>query len=267
MKNKSFLYIIIIFINVFLPLSCNKDIEMQEQLSPLDPVDADANAGSWASIGLSSNDQISVPAPEDVNSTSYKAELEAIKNVQANLTSEQKKAVEYWSGGGVLRWNQIMRELVARFNLPPAPNADGTYSTPDPENPFGDPMFPFSNPPYAARAYSYVSAAQYDALKAAWFYKYSYQRQSPFHVDAAINALVPRSNLPAYPSEDAVMSGVMAEMLKMFFPTAVEEITKKAAEQRNSALWSGKAAPSEISAGLAIHLDLSLSHQFSHPSL
>jgi hypothetical protein len=44
----------------------------------------------------------------------------------------------------------------------------------------------------------------------------------------------------------------MAEMLKMFFPAAVEEITKKAAEQRNSALWSGKAAPSDISAGLAL---------------
>lgn len=237
---------------LLLPTSCNKDLELQEQLAPLAHFDPDANAGSWVPILLSSNDQIMVSAPEDIGSASYRSELEAIKNKQANLSADQKKAIDYWSGGGVLRWNQIMRELVARFNLPPAPNADGTYSNPDPENPFGDPMFPFSNPPYAARAYSYVSAAQYDALKAAWYYKYLFNRQAPYHNDAEIQALVPKNDLPAYPSEDAVISGVMAEMLKAFFPAAVEEITLRAAEQRDVALWSGKATTSDIAAGLAL---------------
>ncbi|MDQ3394598.1 MAG: phosphatase PAP2 family protein [Bacteroidota bacterium] len=252
MKLKLFLYIITFFVIVSLPTACNKDIVMLEHLVPLEPIDSDANARTWTPILLTSNDQILVPVPEDINSVAYKTELETIKNVQANLNEEQKRAIEYWSGGGVLRWNQIMRELVARFNLPPAPNAEGNYPVPDPENPFGDPMFPFSNPPYAARAYSYVSAAQYDALKAAWYYKYTYNRLSPFQNDPTIKALVPESNLPAYPSEDAVMSGVMAEMLKMFFPAAVEEITLKAAEQRNVALWSGKAASSDVAAGLAL---------------
>jgi hypothetical protein len=64
--------------------------------------------------------------------------------------------------------------------------------------------------------------------------------------------MVPKTDLPAYPSEDAVMSGVTAEVLKALFPAAVEEITTKAAEQRNAALWSGKASPSDISAGLAM---------------
>jgi hypothetical protein len=63
---------------------------------------------------------------------------------------------------------------------------------------------------------------------------------------------MPVSDLPAYPSEDAVLSGVTVEMLKVLFPAAVQEITLKAAEQRNAALWSGKATASDIAAGLAL---------------
>src|SRR5258705_784795 len=63
---------------------------------------------------------------------------------------------------------------------------------------------------------------------------------------------MPVSDLPAYPSEDAVLSGATVEMLKVLFPAAVAEITQRAAEQRNAALWSGKAAASDIAAGLAL---------------
>jgi hypothetical protein len=145
-----------------------------------------------------------------------------------------------------------MRALVAKYNLPPAPAVNGSYPVPDAENPFGDPAFPFANPAYAARAYSYVSAAQSDALKSAWYWKFQHNRPSPAKVDNGVSALMPVSDLPAYPSEDAVLSGVTADMLKVLFPGAVEEITLKAAEQRNAALWSGKAAASDVAAGLAL---------------
>ena len=135
-----------------------------------------------------------------------------------------------------------MLELVARADLPPAPSADGTYPVPDANNPFADPQFPFGNPPYAARAYSYVAVAQFEALKAAWHYKYLYNRPSPSQVDSGIQALVATTDLPAYPSEDAVLSGVTAELLKLLFPTSVEQITLKAGEQRQAALLSGKAS-------------------------
>jgi hypothetical protein len=151
-----------------------------------------------------------------------------------------------------MRWNQILRELVARYNLPPAPSDQGGYPVPDAENPFGDPQFPFANPVYAARAYSYVSAAQYDALKSAWYWKYQYNRLSPAKNDTGVRALMPISSLPSYPSEEAVISGVTVDVLKALFPAAVEEITLKAAEQRNAALWSGKATASDIAAGLAL---------------
>jgi membrane-associated phospholipid phosphatase len=212
----------------------------------------DAGAGNWQMIVLSGPTQIPVAPPGQVTGPEYQAELNAIKNAQSRLTADQNRAITYWSGGGVLRWNEILLGLVSRFNLPPAPSPDGTYPVPDANNPFADPQFPFGNPPYAARAYSYVTVAQFDALKAAWYFKYLYNRPSPSKVDSGVKALVPITDLPAYPSEDAVMSGVTAELLKLLFPAAVQEITLKAGEQRQAALLSGKATASDIAAGLAL---------------
>lgn len=252
---KAKFYLIIIFTALFTGAavtSCDKSIELTEELTPLTPADIDADAATWKMVFMTSPDQVAVAAPTDVASDAYKAELASIKDLQSKLTNSQRNSIEYWSGGGVLRWNQIFRDLVARYNLPPAPKADGTYPVPDSENPFADPGFPFANPPYAARAYSYVSAAIYDAMKSTWHFKYLYNRPAPYTNDSGVQALVPQTDLPAYPSEDAVMSGTAAEMLKFLFPAAIEEITLKAAEQRNAALWSGKASSSDISAGLAL---------------
>ncbi|MBS1978246.1 MAG: phosphatase PAP2 family protein [Bacteroidetes bacterium] len=237
---------------VILVSQCNRDVSFDESLPALQPSRLDENAGTWKMIYMSSPGQVAVAAPLPVSDPSYQSELTSIKDLQSKLNPTQKSIIDYWSGGGVLRWNQILRELVARYNLPPAPLADGSYPVPDAENPFADPNFPFANPPYAARAYSYVAVAQYEAMKAAWYYKYFYNRPAPYTVDNGIQALVPKTALPAYPSEDAVLSGVSAELLKSLFPAAVEEITKKAAEQRSAALWSGKAAASDLSAGLSL---------------
>lgn len=251
MKSKYFKSIFsLVLVSCLFVTSCDKSIEYTEVLKPLEPASLDEDAGTWKMAFMTTPDQVPVPAPADITSDAYKAELNAIKDAQSKLTGAQRDVIEFWSGGGVLRWNQIFRELVARYNLPPAPRADGSYPAPDAENPFGDPAFPFANPPYAARAYAYVSAAMYDALKATWHFKYLYNRPSPYTNDSGIEALVPKTTLPAYPSEDAVMSGTAAEVLKFLFPAALEEITKRAADQRNAALWSGKASSSDITAGL-----------------
>ncbi|HJW31273.1 MAG TPA: hypothetical protein VJ508_18725, partial [Saprospiraceae bacterium] len=141
--------------------------------------------------------------------------------------------------------------------MPPAPLSNGTYIFPDANNPFADPQFPFANPPYAARAYSYVSVAMYDALKAAWYYKYQYNRPSPYLVDKKVKSLMPKigapgAYLPSYPSEEAVMSGAAQTILLALFPAAYDEIIFKAGQQRSAALLSGKASTSDISVGLAL---------------
>ena len=219
---------------------------------PLAAAGNDADAAKWQMVVLSGPDQIAVPAPEAVNSTAYQAELAAVKSAQAKLTAQQKKAIEYWSKGGAVRWNEILLELVASVDLPPEPNDQGVYPAPDVNNPFANPRYPFANPPYGARAYSYVSVAQFEALKAAWYYKYLYNRPQPSKVDSSIQALAGSADLPAYPSEDAVEAGVASALLKLLFPTGVDLINQKAAEQQEVAQLTGKATASDIAAGFAL---------------
>ena len=220
--------------------------------APIPAAAQDPGAGSWRMVVLTSPAQIPVPPPAPAGSLTHLAEVASVKTAQAHITDDQRKSVEYWSVGGAVRWMEIMMELVSRADLPPAPRPDGTYPAPDPNNPFADPQFPFANPPYAARAYSYVTTAQYEALKVAWHYKYLYNRPSPAQADSGVQALVNTNGLPAYPSEDAVLSMVSAEILKLMFPASIELITLKAGEQRQAAMLAGKATASDIAAGAAL---------------
>ncbi|HTE24529.1 phosphatase PAP2 family protein, partial [Flavitalea sp.] len=217
---KIFAILPVIVIGVIcLPFACSKDISGRtDDLPALAPAKTDIDAGTWKPVLLTSATEFAVPAPIATTTPDYIAQLSEIKSFQNDLTSEEKDLVSYWSAGGVLRWNEIMRELVAKHNLPPYQNEDQTYPAPNANNPLAYPLFPFANPPYAARAYAYFSAAQYDALVAAWHYKKLYNRAAPYKVDNTIKSLVTQTDLPSYPSEDAVIAGVALEMMKLLFP-------------------------------------------------
>jgi hypothetical protein len=233
--------------------SCSKSIiDRTENIPALLPYNIDLNAGTWKTILLKRPDTFFVNVPAATNSSAYIAELNEIKGAQRNITNAQKAIIKYWSAGAVLRWNEILRELVAKYNLPPLQNPDGTYPFPNANNPFAYPAFPFANPPYAARAYAYVSAAQYDALVAAWHYKTLYNRAAPYMVDSSINALVSKTVLPAYPSEDAVLAGVTADVMKLLFPTEIDFIQQKLEEEEEYRIISGANVRSDIVAGEAL---------------
>lgn len=233
--------------------ACSKNVSnVTDGLPPLQPSATDMNAGSWKTVLLSRPDTFAVPVPAAVNSTGYIAELNELKGLQLSMSGNDQARMQYWAAGGVLRWNEILRELVAKYNLPPYQNADGTYPVPSAANPFAYPLFPFANPPYAARAYGYISAAMYDALVAAWYYKKLYNRPAPYKTDSSIRAGVTKTDLPSYPSEAAVLAGVNAEMMKLLFPTEIAAIEQKAAEQERCALLSGAATRSDITAGDAL---------------
>ncbi|WP_298412584.1 PA-phosphatase, partial [Hydrotalea sp.] len=247
MKKIIFISIITVTAIVF---ACNKNApDVTANLSPLQPQNIDMNAGSWKTILLSRSDTFTVVVPAATNSANYKAELNEIKGYQKNLTDAQLATIKYWSAGGVLRWNELMRGLVTKYNLPAYQNPDGSYPIPNANNPFAYPLFPFANPPYAARAYAYISAAQYDALVACWYYKKLYNRSAPYANDSSVKAKVPTSILPSYPSEAAVMAGVTAEMMKLLFPTEIANIEQKAKEQELAMMMAGAATRSDIVAG------------------
>ena len=112
-----------------------------------------------------------------------------------------------------------------------------------------DPKFPFANPPYTARALAYLSVAQYDALVAAWNYKFKYNRKAPSKTDASVKAILPVTDLPSYPSEDAVVAEASFAILKAMFPGEVPFLEGKLAEHKNSRLYAGMNVESDITAG------------------
>lgn len=233
--------------------SCSNDIiESTAQFEPLNPKNMDELAGNWKTIVLTTPDEFSIEAPIATNTSAYSREINEIKSYQQNINEDQKRIIKYWSVGGVLRWNEIMRTLVARHNRPPYQNEDGTYPIPSGSNPFANPEFPFSSPPYAARAYAYVSAAQYDALVATWYYKKLYNRTPPFNVDKSLQVLIPKSIMPSYPSEDAVLAGVTVELLKLLFPTEISYINEKAEEEKLYRIISGANVRSDIDSGIIL---------------
>ncbi|MCC7299241.1 MAG: phosphatase PAP2 family protein [Bacteroidia bacterium] len=248
--NKKILFLSAIIVAAWGIHSCRRDIKDRSLTYPaLNPLKADTNAGNWKPILLSSASEFPVDAPLAVTSNDYKSELLEIKSWQANITDEQQDNIDYWSAGSVLRWNEIMRELVAKYNLPPYQNADGTYPLPNAANPLAYPFFPFANPPYAARAYAYVSAAQYDAVVAAYHYKSKLKRPTPHQVDNSVKELIPVTAAYAYPSEDAVIAGAAAEMMKLLFPGDQSYIQQKVTAAKNARIASGANVRSDWDAG------------------
>jgi hypothetical protein len=246
--------------------SCEKYLDRDgTELAALSPTKIDDAAGSWKTYTTMSIAEFStaaiVPAPKAVTSAEYLQEVEEVKAEVAKINDERRDAIRYWNGGGILRWNQIMRELVAKNNLPPAEdpnNKSVTTPYPLPNAADADNMngtgttFPFSNPPYAARAYAYVSVAQYDALVMAMGLKKQYNRKAPNAVDATITPVILAApKLASYPSEDAVMSAVTYEFMKRLFPQKADTLYlyKKKEEQKWFKLWAGVATRSDIEAG------------------
>ncbi len=253
MKKLLFSVVIIAAMAICLPFACSKKVDGRtDDVAPLQPAKTDADAGNWKPILLTGPTEFAVAAPIATTTPDYIAQINEIKTWQQNITNEQKDMVKYWSAGAVLRWNEILRDLVSKHNLPPYQNADGTYPFPNANNPLAYPLFPFANPPYAARAYAYVSAATYDALVAAYYYKKLYNRAAPYNVDATINPTVPKTDLPSYPSEDAVVEGVSVEMLKLLFPGDQDYIQQKAEEHKRARILAGANVRSDIEAGEAL---------------
>lgn len=219
-----------------------KEPVIDEGILPFTQItETDANGGTWRTVVLKSALEITVPQPTDVTSAAYQAELSAVKNGLLSATPAQNEAVNRWTAGAVLRWNQIARQLVAKYNVAPAyDEATGQFAPFDVTN-------PFANPPYASRLYALLSVAQYDALVVAWRAKFQYNR--PSLERQGVLARVPVLDVPSYPSEDAAVAEASYQLLAFFFPNETEWLKAKAAEHKQSRVWAGACAPSDVKAG------------------
>ena len=233
----NFNFLTIPLLIIFLLLSgCKENTPLSKPEFPaLAFENPDANGGAWKTVIIKSPNDFLVDIPASNDSDEYQRELIESKSIVNQRTYAQDVALNYWASGGVLRWNQIARELVAKYNHPPKDGAVLNANT------------PMASPPFAARAYALLSVAQYDALVATWYYKYKYRRMSPSH--SGLKSALPDTDLPSYPSEDAVVAAVSYKILSKLFPAENEYLYGKALEHGNTRLWSGANLKSDIIAG------------------
>ncbi len=173
------------------------------------------------------------------------------------MSSADVKAVTYWTQNPIIRWNEIGLELIAKYNLIPGPNSDGTYTLPNPSSPEGPPAFPFAHPPYAVRALAYLSVAQFDGLVSAWHHKFTFGRSAPFIQDENIRPAYIDNVIPSYPSDGAVIASVSKQILIQMFPLEAEYLAEKEAEHMRCLLLSGANVQSDIDAGRMIGDEIS----------
>ena len=232
--------------------SCEQDLPRMANYSAYDFGDVDENGGTWDPILLSGPAQITVAPPEDINSPAFQEELSSLKSATANLNEAQRAAVDYWTNNPIIRWNEIALELVAKYNLIPGPNEDGTYTLPNPATPEGTSLFPFAHPAYAVRAYAYLSVAQFDGLITAWHYKFNFNRPAPTKVDNTISFAYADSDLPSYPSDGAVIAAASRDILTAMFPLEKAYLEERANDHLESLIWAGANVESDITAGAYI---------------
>ncbi len=245
------LFVLSFIFTLLVSYSCDKTIN-EPAIPAIQPKEQDLTAGNWKTYVLKTADEIVVAEPKATTSPEYTAEIAKLKGVVSAITPEQKLTVAFWGAGAVYRWNEIARELAARYNLAPAAGPDGKYPVPDAANPLNYPKFPFANPPYTARALAYLSVAQYDALVSTWAYKNKFKRNAPATVDASIPTLLPASGIPSYPSEDAVVAAASYTILIAMFPGEVPYLDSKLAEAKNVRYWAGMNVESDVIAGDAL---------------
>jgi len=233
-------------------VSCEKDTPRYLPYEGYSFTELNENGGDWTPVLEDSGASIAVDAPNATDSQAYQDELAEVKQAMDNMTSEQKKAVKYWTNNPAIRWNEIALELIAKYNLIPGPNADGSYTLPNPANPEGPPAFPFAHPPYACRALAYMSVAQFDGLITAWHYKYEYNRAAPYQLDEAIDYAYEENDIPSYPSDGAVIARASRNILTAMFPLEAEYLQGLEEENLESLLLSGGYVKSDIDAGLVI---------------
>ena len=239
-------------LGLMLLAACKKELPTRLDYDAYQFDQKDEDGGTWTPVLLPAVTDITIDPPEDVNSAAYQEELNQVRDKIADMTADQRESVEYWGNNSANRWNEIALELIAKYNLIPGPNEDGTYTLPDPENPDGPSPFPFSHPPYAVRALAYMSVAQFDGLITAWHYKYEYNRMAPHANDASIESAYVDNGIPSYPSDGAVIAATSKEILTAMFPLEADYLAQMEAEHYESLILSGENVQSDIDAGKKI---------------
>jgi PAP2 superfamily len=231
--------------------SCDKTI-LEPTFTAYTPQSLDEKAGNWTQYILKKPEDPGLNLPTLITSKEYKEESQALLKTMDTVSQADKDNIAYWSAGSMVRWNEIARELIAKYNVDTKANEEGKYPIANPLLPNEYPQFPNANSLYASRVLAYLSVAQYDALVSTWYYKYKYNRPNPWIANTNIKPLLEKTDLPSFPSEDAALAAVSYKILVKMFPGEVNFLTKKATDAVSYRLKAGMNVNSDLKMGAYI---------------
>jgi membrane-associated phospholipid phosphatase len=186
------------------------------------PAESEPSAGSWKPILLESPSAVPLGPP----AADTGRELQELKDRAARRTAAEERLAAYWLAGGVARWNELTRRMLARQQI---------------------------NSSHAARLFALLAVAQYDALVTTWHYKYLYKRPAPAAQDGFRPLPLGAIERYSYPSEHAAVAAASAAILRIYEFRGQQELLERAqAEHGEAVLWSGSAYPGDVAAGVAI---------------
>ncbi len=162
--------------------------------------------------------------PDPVDSPQQAREIEELLTMQQQRTPAHATEASAWQESAVIRWNEIARGLVAKYN---------------------------TSPPVASRLYALLSVAQHDALVSAVHNHRIHQRPPPSSADPRLIPLFAAKVDSTYPSDHAAVAAASMAVLAYVYQSKAEVdlLTKKAADHEESRLWAGVSYRSDIVAG------------------
>jgi hypothetical protein len=180
----------------------------------------EACAGRWRTWRIPDGSWHRPPPPPAVDSPAYLEATREVYDVGVNLTDEQRRIADVWSGGPITPagvWVRIALDLLA--------------------------VHP-SSPRRAAHILAVQAMAQADAFIACWDSKYTYGSERPV---TAINRLIDPAwrpylitpPFPSYVSGHSTQSAAAAVVLGSYFPAERERLWNQALEAAQSRLYGG----------------------------
>jgi membrane-associated phospholipid phosphatase len=186
----------------------------------------EARAGSWRTYVLTSGAEIPLSAPPRLFGHQVRAELAELKSLQEQRTPQVQAIIDYWNAQPAFKpWIEKQLDLI---------QTRGT------------------NTPRAHRGLALAQIAIYDAVVAAWHWKYRYDRLRPDLFDHSLSPSLEPPHHPTYPSEHAAIAGAASRVLAHLFPADAATLETSAEEAAFSRMLAGVNYRSDIEAGLQL---------------
>lgn len=163
------------------------------------------------------------PPPPARGSATYNQDRDELLALQLTRNPAGRADFAYWNSGACVRWHEITRALMAKYNM--------------------------TNNLLAARLFSLVAVAQYDAVIATARAQQQYRRPPASVLEPGLRAVGLVESAPGYPSDHAAIAAASVAVLKYAFPGEAAALEEQMEDHLQTRLWGGMSFRSDLVAG------------------